>query len=150
MVAGRLAAGMLLGDQRVKHAVHLFQHVHVGDGALQYDDARAIHQRLAPFGLQRAQRRCTGGQRTHLVAVVREDIRVHGRGVATVDRVMQALDELARQSVQVGLSGRKFMLGVLLKAPDLPAVAEAVNRLASAGIPMVTLVTDLPSSARRS
>ncbi|MCC7598024.1 LacI family DNA-binding transcriptional regulator [Janthinobacterium sp. FW305-129] len=126
----------------------------------------------------------------------------------TVRRVMQALDELARQSTQVGLSGRKFMLdvlmvaprrftdavraalegelpslhpavlrsrfhlhetldvggivgllerirkngshGVLLKAPDLPAVAEAVNRLAAAGIPVVTLVTDLPSSARRS
>lgn len=126
----------------------------------------------------------------------------------TVRRVMQALDELARQSTQVGLSGRKFMLdvlmvaprrftdavraaleaelpslhpavlrsrfylhetldvegivellerirkngshGVLLKAPDLPAVAEAVNRLAAAGIPVVTLVTDLPASARRS
>ncbi|AQR69795.1 LacI family transcriptional regulator [Janthinobacterium sp. LM6] len=126
----------------------------------------------------------------------------------TVRRVMQALDELARQSTQVGLSGRKFMLdvlmvaprrftdavraaleaelpslhpavlrsrfhlhetlevdgivdllerirkngshGVLLKAPDLPPVAEAVNRLAAAGIPVVTLVTDLPASARRS
>nr|WP_285817049.1 LacI family DNA-binding transcriptional regulator [Janthinobacterium kumbetense] len=126
----------------------------------------------------------------------------------TVRRVMQALDELARQSTQVGLSGRKFMLdvlmvaprrftdavraaleaelpslhpavlrsrfhlhetlevggivdllehirkngshGVLLKAPDLPPVAGAVNRLAAAGIPVVTLVTDLPASARRS
>lgn len=125
----------------------------------------------------------------------------------TVRRVMQALDELARQSTQVGLAGRKFMLdvlmvaprrfthavrlaleselpslhpavlrsrfhlhetldaagivellerirkngshGVLLKAPDLPPVAEALNRLAAAGIPVVTLVTDLPSSARR-
>lgn len=126
----------------------------------------------------------------------------------TVRRVMQALDELARQSTQVGLAGRKFMLdvlmvaprrftdavraaleaelpslhpavlrsrfhlhetlevdgivdqlerirkngshGVLLKAPDLPPVAEAVGRLAAAGIPVVTLVTDLPASARRS
>lgn len=126
----------------------------------------------------------------------------------TVRRVMQALDELARQSTQVGLSGRRFMLdvlmvaprrftdavrgaleaelpslhpavlrsrfhlheilevdgiidllerirkngshGVLLKAPDVPPVAEAVNRLAAAGIPVVTLVTDLPGSARRS
>ena len=126
----------------------------------------------------------------------------------TVRRVTQALDELARQSTQVGLSGRKFMLdvlmvaprrftdavraaleaelpslhpavlrsrfhlhetlevdglvdllerirkngshGVLLKAPDVPAVAEAVNRLTAAGIPVVTLVTDLPGSARRS
>ncbi len=126
----------------------------------------------------------------------------------TVRRVMQALDELARQSTQVGLSGKKFMLdvlmvaprrftdavraaleaelpslhpavlrsrfhlhetldadgivgllerirkngshGVLLKAPDLPPVAAAVARLAAAGIPVVTLVTDLPDSARSS
>ncbi|WP_226939758.1 LacI family DNA-binding transcriptional regulator [Janthinobacterium rivuli] len=126
----------------------------------------------------------------------------------TVRRVMQALDELARQSTQVGLSGKKFMLdllmvaprrftdavraaleaelpslhpavlrsrfhlhetlevggivdllerirkngshGVLLKAPDVAPVAEAVNRLAAAGIPVVTLVTDLPGSTRRS
>lgn len=124
----------------------------------------------------------------------------------TVRRVTQALDELARQSEQVGLAGRKFMLdvvmvaprrfsgavrgaleaelpslqpavlrsrfhlhetlaadavaglldrirknashGVILKAPDLPVVAEAVDRLAAAGIPVVTLVTDLPGSAR--
>lgn len=124
----------------------------------------------------------------------------------TVRRVMQALDELARQSTQVGLSGKKFMLdvlmvapqrftdavraaleaelpslhpavlrsrfhlhetlavagivellerirkngshGVLLKAPDLPPVAAAVGRLAAAGIPVVTLMTDVPSSAR--
>ncbi|MBE3025051.1 LacI family DNA-binding transcriptional regulator [Janthinobacterium sp. GW458P] len=137
--------------------------------------------------------------------VIRQRGGVHAN---TVRRVMQALDELARQSTQVGLAGRKFMLdvlmvaprrftdavraaleaelpslhpavlrsrfhlhetldvdgivgllerirkngshGVLLKAPDLPAVAEAVNRLAAAGIPVVTLVTDLPGSARRS
>ncbi|MDN2709934.1 LacI family DNA-binding transcriptional regulator [Janthinobacterium sp. SUN118] len=130
-----------------------------------------------------------------------------GVHATTVRRVMQALDELARQSAQVGLAGKKFMLdvvmvapqrftdavraaleaelpslhpavlrsrfhlhetlevekivallerirkngshGVLLKAPDLPSVAEAVNRLAAAGIPMVTLVTDMPGSARR-
>jgi len=35
----------------------------------------------------------------------------------TVRRVMQALDELARQSTQVGLSGKKFMLDVLMVAP---------------------------------
>ena len=145
------------------------------------------------------------------VSVATVDRVIKQRGgvhAGTVRRVMQALDELARQSTQVGLSGRKFMLdvlmvaprrftdavraaleaelpslqpavlrsrfhlhetlaaegivglldrirkngshGVLLKAPDLPAVAEAVNRLAAAGIPVVTLVTDLPASARRS
>lgn len=145
------------------------------------------------------------------VSVATVDRVIKQRGgvhAGTVRRVMQALDELARQSTQVGLSGRKFMLdvlmvaprrftdavraaleaelpslqpavlrsrfhlhetlaaegivglldrirkngshGVLLKAPDLPAVAEAVNRLAASGIPVVTLVTDLPASARRS
>lgn len=135
--------------------------------------------------------------------VLRERGGVHA---STARRVRQALDELGRQSGQVGLSGKKFMIdvvmvaprrftdavrgaleaempslhpavlrsrfhlhetleadaivellerirkngshGVLLKAPDLPAVAAAVGRLAAAGIPVVTLVTDLPGSAR--
>lgn len=39
--------------------------------------------------------------------------------------------------------------GVLLKAtPDLPEATAAVGRPASAGIPVVTFVTDLPGSAR--
>lgn len=126
----------------------------------------------------------------------------------TVRRVKQALAELERQSTQVGLAGKKFMLdvvmvaplrfteavrlaleaelpalqpailrsrfhvhetletekivellarirkngshGVLLKAPDVPPVSDAIGRLAAAGIPVVTLVTDLPGSARGS
>src|SRR4029453_15023533 len=35
-----------------------------------------------------------------------------------------------------------------LKAPDEPEVVEAVDRLVAAGIPVVTLVTDLPTSRR--
>jgi LacI family transcriptional regulator len=38
--------------------------------------------------------------------------------------------------------------GVVLKAPDHPVVLGAVERLADAGIPVVTLVTDLPTSRR--
>jgi LacI family transcriptional regulator len=38
--------------------------------------------------------------------------------------------------------------GVILKAPDSPEVVEAVDTLATAGIPVVTLVTDLPFSRR--
>ncbi|KAB8044515.1 LacI family DNA-binding transcriptional regulator [Janthinobacterium aquaticum] len=129
-----------------------------------------------------------------------------GVQAATVRRVMQALDELQRQSTQVGLAGRKFLLdvcmvapqrfsdavrsaleaelpslqpavlrarlhlhetlevdalvqllerirkngshGVLLKAPDVAPVSAAVDRLVAAGIPVVTLVTDLPASRR--
>jgi LacI family transcriptional regulator len=39
-------------------------------------------------------------------------------------------------------------MGVMLKAPDVPEVAEAISRLYDAGIPVVTLVTDLPLSRR--
>lgn len=38
--------------------------------------------------------------------------------------------------------------GVVLKAPDVPDVASAVERLEAAGIPVVTLVTDLPNTSR--
>ncbi len=38
--------------------------------------------------------------------------------------------------------------GVILKAPDVPEVRAAVQRLVDAGIPVVTLVTDLPTSPR--
>lgn len=38
--------------------------------------------------------------------------------------------------------------GVVLKAQDEPAVAEAVDRLVAAGVPVVTYTTDIPTSAR--
>jgi len=38
--------------------------------------------------------------------------------------------------------------GVCLKARDLPAIGEAVDRLVAAGIPVVTLVTDINASGR--
>lgn len=124
----------------------------------------------------------------------------------TEQRVAQAIRELERQSEQVALSGRKFIIdivmeapdrfteavraaleaeipalhpavfrtrhhlrevwrpeelvglldriarrgsnGVLLKAPDIPEITAAVDRLVAAGIPVVTLVTDLANSAR--
>ena len=39
--------------------------------------------------------------------------------------------------------------GVILKAPDVPEVVAAVGRLVEAGIPVVTIATDLPHSGRR-
>jgi LacI family transcriptional regulator len=38
--------------------------------------------------------------------------------------------------------------GVILKAPEVPSVTAAVDRLVEAGIPVVTIVTDLPTSRR--
>ena len=44
---------------------------------------------------------------------------------------------------------RRGSHGVLLKAPDVPAVTEAVARLHAQGIPVVTLVTDIRYTSRR-
>ena len=41
---------------------------------------------------------------------------------------------------------RRGSHGVLLKAPDVPAIAQAVERLQSRGIPVVTLVTDVQTA----
>ena len=43
---------------------------------------------------------------------------------------------------------RRGSHGILLKAPDHPLVAAAVDELAAAGVPTVTLVTDVPASRR--
>ena len=143
------------------------------------------------------------------VSIATVDRVLHGRsGVRqhTIRRIEQAIRELETQRSQVGLSGRKFILdlvmeapvrftgavrmaleaempslhpavfrsryhlaemraaantvslleeiarrgsnGIFLKAPDLPEIAAAVDRVVQSGIPVVTLVTDLPNSRR--
>lgn len=129
-----------------------------------------------------------------------------GVRASTVFKVRQAIVDLDRQQAQLRLSGRTFMVdvvmqtpdrfssaikaaletqlptllpavvrarfdfretarpakivktlrdlrhrgssGVILKAPDLPEVVAEVDLLRAAGIPVVTLVTDLPLSSR--
>jgi LacI family transcriptional regulator len=44
--------------------------------------------------------------------------------------------------------GRRGSHGLLLKAPDEPDVAAAVNRLVGRGVPVATLVTDVANCAR--
>jgi LacI family transcriptional regulator len=44
--------------------------------------------------------------------------------------------------------GARGSHGVILKAPDVPEVVAAAARLSAKGIPVVTLVTDLPGSQR--
>jgi LacI family transcriptional regulator len=44
--------------------------------------------------------------------------------------------------------GRRGSQGVILKAPDGPEVVEAVDALVRSGVPVVTLVTDVPDSRR--
>jgi LacI family transcriptional regulator len=66
--------------------------------------------------------------------------RFHLRENADVDAAVAVLDGLGRRG--------RVSHGVVLKAPDDPAVAAAVGRLAHRGIPVVTLVTDVRDSAR--
>lgn len=44
--------------------------------------------------------------------------------------------------------GKRGSQGVCLKAQDLPAIRQSVNRLVAAGIPVVTLVTDIEAAYR--
>jgi LacI family transcriptional regulator, galactose operon repressor len=44
--------------------------------------------------------------------------------------------------------GHRGSHGVMLKAPDVPEIADAVDALEARGIPVVTLVTDIPQSSR--
>ncbi|MFI6353890.1 LacI family DNA-binding transcriptional regulator [Streptomyces sp. NPDC050743] len=69
-------------------------------------------------------------------AVVRS--RFHFRETGPAAEQVRTLDRIARRGSQ----------GVILKAPDVPEVTAAVGRLTAAGIPVVTLVTDLPASGR--
>src|SRR3954454_9319885 len=64
--------------------------------------------------------------------------RFHLAEAPPVPELVTTLDGIARRGSQ----------GVILKAPDHPLVVAAVERLAEAGIPVVTLVTDLPTSRR--
>lgn len=69
-------------------------------------------------------------------AVVRS--RFHFRETARPGELASTLDDIRRRG----------SMGVILKAPDDPDIVEAIGRLADAGIPVVTLVTDLPLSGR--
>ncbi|HEY0238386.1 MAG TPA: LacI family DNA-binding transcriptional regulator [Friedmanniella sp.] len=69
-------------------------------------------------------------------AVIRS--RFHLREEGSPAELAATLDTVARRG----------SAGVLLKAPDHPAVTDAVARLHAADIPVVTLVTDLPLSRR--
>ncbi|HET7800576.1 MAG TPA: LacI family DNA-binding transcriptional regulator [Humibacillus xanthopallidus] len=66
--------------------------------------------------------------------------RFHLRENADVGAAVELLDGLGRRG--------RVCHGVVLKAPDDPAVAAAIGRLTQRGIPVVTLVTDVRDSAR--
>ncbi|MBP1882150.1 LacI family transcriptional regulator [Ensifer mexicanus] len=64
--------------------------------------------------------------------------RFHFAETMRVHEIAQLLDRIRLRGTD----------GVVLKAPDMPEVTAAVARLEGADIPVVTLVTDLPHSAR--
>ena len=64
--------------------------------------------------------------------------RFHLAEAPPIPELVAILDGIARRGSQ----------GVVLKAPDHPLVVAAVERLTEAGVPVVTLVTDLPTSRR--
>ncbi|MEG3631179.1 LacI family DNA-binding transcriptional regulator [Streptomyces poriticola] len=132
-----------------------------GRGGVRESTAQEVHRAIADLDRQRTQVRLTG--RTFMVdivvqaperfttavraaleaelpslqpAVVRS--RFHFRQTGPVGELVRVLDGIVRRGSQ----------GVILKAPDVPGTTAAVGRLAAAGIPVVTLVTDLPGSAR--
>ncbi|MET7485471.1 LacI family DNA-binding transcriptional regulator [Streptomyces sp. NPDC005538] len=132
-----------------------------GRGGVRESTEREVRQAIADLDRQRTQVRLVG--RTFMIdiviqaperfstavrvaleaelpdlhpAVVRS--RFHFRETASVKELVGTLDRIARRGSQ----------GVILKGPDVPDVTAAVGRLVAAGIPVVTLVTDLPASAR--
>jgi LacI family transcriptional regulator len=132
-----------------------------GRGGVRESTARSVRQAIADLDRQRTQVRLTG--RTFMTDIVMQTparfstavrtaleaelpslrpavmrCRFHFRETGTPDDLIATLDRIARRGSQ----------GVILKAPDVPEVSAAVGRLVAAGIPVVTLVTDLPASGR--
>ncbi|MEU5123394.1 LacI family DNA-binding transcriptional regulator [Streptomyces asoensis] len=130
-------------------------------GNVQESTIREVHQAIEDLDRQRTQVRIGG--RTFMIDIVmqaperfstavREALeaelpslhpavvrsRFHFRETCPPAELIGILDKIAERGSQ----------GVILKAPDLPEITAAVGRLVAAGIPVVTLVTDLPYSAR--
>ena len=87
--------------------------------------------------------------------LLRRPVRARGRAARAASRRRSGPDStFARQARWTSSSPpwtrspARGSHGVLLKAPDVPEIVAAVDRLVAAGIPVVTLVTDLPSSRR--
>ena len=130
-------------------------------GNVRASTEREVYQAIADLERQQAQLRLSG--RTFLVDLVMQTperfstavrsaleaelpslrpavirARFHFRETTPVADVVATLDRLSGMRSQ----------GVILKAPAVPEVAAAASRLVRAGIPVVTLVTDIPDSER--
>ena len=120
-----------------------------------------VEQAVAELDRQQSQVRLSG--RTYLVDLVMQTPDRFGTAVRTAlehelpslrPAAFRARFRLSEQSdpeaaaADLAAIGRRGSDGVILKAPNSPQVVDAVDALAAAGIPVVTLVTDLPFSRR--
>jgi LacI family transcriptional regulator len=130
-------------------------------GMVRAATAAQVKQAIADLERQRSQLRLGG--RTFMVDVVAQAPERFSSAVRTaleeelpalrpaVIRSRFHLRETAEPAELVAVLERiaeRGSHGVILKAPDVPEVTAAASRLARAGIPVVTLVTDLPDSGR--
>lgn len=130
-------------------------------GGVRQSTVDEVHQAIADLRRQRSQLRIGG--RTFMIDVVvqaperftsavRDALeaelpglrpavlrsRFHFQESGPVEGLVATLDRIARRGSH----------GLILKAPDVPEIAAAVERLVTKGIPVVTVVTDVPSSPR--
>jgi LacI family transcriptional regulator len=125
-------------------------------GGVRESTIREVRQAIADLDRQQSQVRLGG--RTFMIDVV---MQAPARFTAAVKAALEAELPALRPAVirsrfhlfdgpadlpgVLAKVGRSRSQGVILKAPDSPEVVEAVGRL---GVPVVTLVTDLPTSKR--
>jgi LacI family transcriptional regulator len=132
-----------------------------GRGGVRDSTVREVHAAIADLERQRDQVRLAG--RTFWVDVV---MQAPGRFCDAVRAALEAELPLLRPAVirvrfhfrETGSPGdltgviegisRRGTQGIILKVPDASEINESVAWLAGRGIPVVTLVTDLPHSAR--
>jgi LacI family transcriptional regulator len=129
-----------------------------GRGGVRESTVREVHQAIADLDRQQSQLRLGG--RTFMVDVVVQapprfsaavraalEAELPGLRPAVIRSRFHLLDSPAVGDVVAVLErvSRTKSHGVILKAPDVPEIVAAVARL---GVPVVTLVTDLPTSAR--
>jgi LacI family transcriptional regulator len=150
-----IAAQAGLSEATVDRVLH-------GRGSVRESAAREVHDAIADLERQRRQVRLAG--RTFMIDVVMQaparfsgavrdalEVELPFLQPATIRsrfffRESAEPSELVRQLDRISRRGSH---GVIIKAPDVPDVTEAVARLEARAIPVVTLVTDLPQSARR-
>jgi LacI family transcriptional regulator len=130
-------------------------------GGVRASTVQEVQQAIADLDRQRSQLRLGG--RTFIIDVVMQAPERFSSAVRNaLETVLPSLrpaavrsrfhfretcptEELVATLDRIGARGSQ---GVILKAPDLPQIVTACWRLTRAGIPVVTLVTDLPGSQR--